>query len=385
MSSEQVARGANWNSVRSFGILAVSLGVVHCVMMASFLAVVSPTQTDRVLFTNSSAHVNNPEPRRVANVTEADKLDIAKGLGELSQHAKSYTANTTTDPIVAYSICRQDRPGSAITDMLYAHATAFAHHMTYAGACCMNSAFPRKETVHLLDQLRLDHFLPFACPDGVGPHRSNLSRPNATELLSPLILNPKVYRAEIEHHHFTAAWRESIQTSMAEQSDLAVAANLPPDRPFKIAVHIRRGDVSPCRYKRRYLPNAHFLELIDQYTPISSDENNRPVHVTIYSESQSFESFDEFRARNYTVELDTKDLAVVWKALATADVAILSRSFFSFVPATVNPNTVVATPFFGFVPLDGWKEASDELIKSSDKLTEQISRERCNRTNTVQA
>ena len=107
--------------------------------------------------------------------------------------------------------------------------------------------------------------------------------------------------------------------------------------------------------------------------------------MTIYSESQSFESFDEFRARNYTVELDTKDLAVVWKALATADVAILSRSFFSFVPATVNPNTVVATPFFGFVPLDGWKEASDELIKSSDKLTEQISRERCNRTNTVQA
>ena len=37
---------------------------------------------------------------------------------------------------------------------------------------------------------------------------------------------------------------------------------------YEIAVHLRRGDVSPCTHARRYLPNSHYLALIDQYTTI---------------------------------------------------------------------------------------------------------------------
>jgi hypothetical protein len=379
-------RSVNWllGSMRKLGILAVGLGVVQCLMVASILmVVVNPTRsttTSRVL-----SNTRNTSPYSSGEPTIRPGLDNSRSSSSRPR-AQLNTANMTMEPVMApvvqagkmYTLCREDRSGSAISDMLYAHAYAFAHHLTYAGACCLKTDYPRKATVHLLHELQLDHFLPFGCPDGVGSH---LNRPqrntNATEL-SPLILNPNVYRDRIERQDFTAAWRESIQQIMTERSEASALKVLQSDRPFEIAVHIRRGDVSPCRHRQRYLPNDHFLTLIDQYTPATSERGDRPVHVTIYSENTSFEPFDAFRARNFTVELDTNDLAVVWRALATADVVILSRSFFSFVPATINPNVVVVTPFFGFEPLDGWNVVGDELVNSSDKLTFQMSRELCN-------
>ena len=61
----------------------------------------------------------------------------------------------------------------------------------------------------------------------------------------------------------------------------------------------------------------------------------QPIQVTIYAEADSWESYDIFRQQNYTVILDGsyKD---VWLALSTADIAILSRSSFSYVPAIFN-------------------------------------------------
>jgi hypothetical protein len=383
---QQQQRGG-WRSVRSFGIIALSLAFLQALMITSVRTIVkSSTQANRILFANASNHYRFAlgEPNYPANNTsEYPKgwgIDYpANGTeekveGGVSDEPKEDGSSSSMQmvPIMAapiHSICRLDRSGSAITDMLYAHAYALAHNLTYAGACCLKQGFPRKETIHLLQQLQLDHLLPYGCPDGVAPHL-NLSRDDAIAL-SPLILNPDVYRDDIERSYFTEAWRDLIRKAMAEHPGTSV---LRADRPFEIAVHVRRGDVSPCKYKRRYLPNNHFLQLIDEYTPAASERSDRPVHVTIYSESKSFEPFDAFRARNYTVELDTKDLALVWKALVTADV----------VPAAVNTNTVVATRFFGFQPLEGWKEPDDELVKASDKLTDHMSKKQCAKT-TVQA
>ena len=38
------------------------------------------------------------------------------------------------------------------------------------------------------------------------------------------------------------------------------------DDVFTIAVHIRRGDVDPCTYMNRYLPNEYYLRLIKKFT-----------------------------------------------------------------------------------------------------------------------
>jgi hypothetical protein len=274
-----------------------------------------------------------------------------------------------------YSICRGDRSGSVIADMIYAHAFAFAHNITYAGNCCVTRGLPKEDTRNLIHTLHWHTIIPFRCPAGVNNKKYNVLKPNATTI-SPLILNPDVYRLQGHRSNFKPKWRQSVQKELYKYTDHR------PDRPFYIAVHVRRGDVTPCTYKRRYLPNSHYLALIDQYTPNATSLNGRPVVVTIYSESDTYEPFDVFRQRNYKLELDTENLAHVWKALSTADVAILSRSYFSIVPAAINPNTVVATEFFDFDVrvMDGWEHADTALVKESDELIRQIYVEHCNNT-----
>jgi hypothetical protein len=235
-----------------------------------------------------------------------------------------------------YSLGRLDSSGSVLTDMLYAHAYAHAHNLTYGGACYNPRVrgFPKRDTRHLLRELRLDRILPFACPPSA-VEAAEL-HPNATQL-SPLILPDYVYRDTHDRVYFTESWRSEIQKSMLQLGTMTTTATADGHqtkddgrrlRPFEIAVHVRWGKVTPCRYRRRYLTNDHYLHLIERYSPPPERLDGRPVRVTIYSESESFESRDAFRDRGYALELDTPDLAAVWRAMATADVVILSRSSF---------------------------------------------------------
>ena len=379
LDSAEAGEGVNRSSTRSFGCL-VGLGVVQCTVILSILGAFNPAKTDQMLFADNSTYSRERFQRPTTTQSNfSNDIDTLYSGVEPTQQQDYQLTHLHADPVMApiqqagkmYSICRQDRSGSAIMDMLNAQAHALWHNVTYAGACCLKSAFPRKETVHLIQQLNLEKMLPFGCPDGIGPHL-NLSPINGTGL-SPLILNAEVYSKGYPHH-FTAAWRETIHQVALDQANLVT---LRPDRPFEIAVHVRRGDVSPCKHKHRYLPNAYYLALIDQYTPTKSERKNRPVRVTIFSESDSFEPFDAFWARNFTVELDTEDLATVWKAMAAADVVILPRSLFSFVPAIVNPNTVVMTPLLGLEGLAGWTEVDSAFIKANDILIDQMARDAC--------
>ena len=274
-----------------------------------------------------------------------------------------------------FTICRGDRSGSVIADMIYAHAYAYAHNITYAGNCCVTKGLPKDDTKNLLHSLHWHKIMPFNCPRGVSNKIYNLRKPNATSI-HRLLLNPEIYRLQGNRSAFTPAWRQSIHKALYKYTDHRK------NRPYNIAVHVRRGDVTPCTYKRRYLPNSHYLALIDQYTPNATVLNGRPLKVTIYSESDTFEPFDVFKERNYNVELDTEHLAHVWHALSTADVAILSRSYFSIVPAAINPNIVVATEFFEFDVhvMDGWEFADPNIVQASDEIILQMFQTQCNGT-----
>lgn len=269
---------------------------------------------------------------------------------------------------ILYSIGRNDRSGSAITDMLYAHAFAYHLNVTYGGACWTRKGYPKADTRHLLQQLQWEELLPAACPPGA--KTPDHLRPMASEV-SELAVEASLYRdLPLNQLHFTPAWRREIAKYSQESSTITSK-----NKKYEIAVHVRRGDVTPCRYKRRYLPNSHYLKLIEQHAP-----KDIPYHVTIYSESDTYESFTVFTERGYDLELDTKDLAVVWRALSTADMVILSRSFFSFVPAAINPNTVIATPFFGFEPLEHWIQADEQIVRESDVEIRQMFDDTCNKT-----
>jgi hypothetical protein len=105
-----------------------------------------------------------------------------------------------------------------------------------------------------------------------------------------------------------------------------------------VVVHIRRGDVVPC-WDIRYLPNSHYLTILKKFPREA---------VTIFSESLSFEEWDDFS--QYKLSLDTP-IEVVWRAMMLADVLVMSKSSFSIVPAIFNRHTVVYTPFW-YRPLE---------------------------------
>jgi hypothetical protein len=242
---------------------------------------------------------------------------------------------------------KKGKSGGVIEDMLMAHAYCFHHNATYGGSCGEPS---NKKATHeaLLDAIGLKHALPFACPtdhyDDKVTRKSMIPRSNF-------------------HSEDTRIWTPSYV------EHLKTMVKYPPKVPdrYTIAVHIRRGDVTPCRMDNkgynRYLPNQHFLNLIDEY--------NKPgARVIIFSQSKSYESLDDFEKKGYEMQLDS-DIQDIWRTIVTSDVVILSRSDFSMIPAIVAKGTVVYTPFW-HPPLRPWKRVGPEIMKETDTETNRL-------------
>lgn len=249
--------------------------------------------------------------------------------------------------VTVYSHCRQDRSGAFLQDMLFAHAYAFAHNYTYGG-CCEQEDQPakhRQDVQKLIRSLGLDGILPFQCPNKHDTHAKTLFR-------------------EEYYEQDTLIWSEewlSYIRGMVQYND--TWKNVSP-RHHKMAVHIRRGDVQVCPDEDgRYLPNSHYLQVIQQYRPIP----DTPVYI--YSETNSSEPWSDFSKHNDNihVELDTP-YEEAFYALAHAETVVMSKSSFSLVAAMLNPNQVIYTPFW-HKPLPNWIVVSDEIVdKTSGEM-----------------
>jgi hypothetical protein len=258
--------------------------------------------------------------------------------------------------IEVYSKLRDDRAGSAIQDMLYAHAYAFANGMQYMGACptkCPRHCKHQKADQKLLDGIGLNSTLPIACPPG-----------NAS---NQVLLEGRQYRKDsyLSNEQWLKDIRSAVRCTKPDSED--------GDNVMQVAVHIRRGDVTPCPWKNvpRYTPNSQYMDVLDQYLPHDDNSDTlRKVRVSIFSERISHESFDVFAKKNYSLFLNTP-LVDVWRAIVTADVVIMAKSSFSFAPTLLNGNaTVWYTPFW-HSPLPGWQNVSEEILeKSSGDLQE---------------
>jgi hypothetical protein len=259
------------------------------------------------------------------------------------------------DPrIEVYSQLRNDRSGSIIHDMLYAHAYAFANGMHYMGACqtkCHYQCKHQKAGQRLLDGIGLNSTLPIACPPGD----------------KRVFLEASQYRNDsyLSNEKWLKDIRSAVRCTKPDSED--------GDNVMQVAVHIRRGDVIPCQRKNktRYTPNSQYMDVLEQYLPHDDDSDTQPkVHVSIFSEKMSHESFGVFEKKNYSLFLDTP-LVDVWRAIMTADVVIMAKSSFSFAPTLLNGNaTVWYTPFWQ-PPLPSWQTVSDEILeKGSEALRE---------------
>jgi hypothetical protein len=149
-------------------------------------------------------------------------------------------------------------------------------------------------------------------------------------------------------------------------------------------VHIRRGDIDPCKqWKDRYLPSSYYVEVLDRYVPAS-------IPVTVYSESASFEPWDDFALlmgqgtpRNWTLRLDA-EATEVWRAVAAAKFIVLSVSSFAYVPALLNSNAnagggaVVYAPHEAkLIPLHWWVQADRPILARARERASDLATKRC--------
>jgi hypothetical protein len=202
-----------------------------------------------------------------------------------------------------YSLLRSDRSGSAILDMICCHAYSYHNNATYGGAIGNNIPLIKTHE-KLIRTLGLSLSIIPAVPSNDSSH---------------VVLRPGVYRESgLDGTLFTADYLQYLrsQTNYTE-SDI------------DIAVHIRRGDVTPCNSKAhvafRYLPNSYYLDLIKQHAKPNS-------RVVIYSADRSFESLNIFQKMGYEIEVNG-EVGDVWRGIVNAKVVIMSKSAFTYVPA----------------------------------------------------
>lgn len=264
---------------------------------------------------------------------------------------------------VFYSRTRGDRSGSAILDMLMAHAFSFQSDARYGGACGNESYVTLPNQRKLIATLGLESELPFSCPTSYGFKESYR------------ILDFASYTSN-GSQIFTQKWLNYIRSKSRRL--YRKSAN------YQIAVHVRRGDVTLCGSKfKRYFPNHYYLGLIDLYTP----KTGNPYNVTIFSNqvspdahnSHEFkEPWSDFIDRGYDLQLGS-DLPATWESMITADVLILSKSGFSYVPAIFNLNGKIVYSPYWTQPIPGWDVVSAQLIKRGRQLMRQLQKNHCTR------
>ena len=304
--------------------------------------------------------------------------------------------------IIIYSHARADRSGAAIQDMLMCHAYAFHNHFIYGGACTRDWNVPpfqgkREAREQLLQAVGLSKVLPLLLvedcrpKDGKKKEEDGKDDDDSSSFKQQLLMNDRQEYIAQDTQIFTQDYIRYLQnislttTTTTTTTEYDYSNHHPPPPPpppvvgaaaaaasasaddvavavHTIAVHIRRGDITPCRPRTRgfprYLPNEHYLKLIDRYN------NNNNSRVVIFSESENaFESFDEFTQKGYQVVLDG-DISEVWKGIISANVVILSRSSFSLVPAVLTRGKVVYTPFW-HQPLPHWDVVDEEFVNAT--------------------
>jgi hypothetical protein len=303
--------------------------------------------------------------------------------------------------VVYFSRKRPDRAGACIMDMMTCHAWAFDHNATYGGACGASPSPHQEATEHLLKEIGLDQLVRFTttCPPATGGVPPTSQDDETSTAATNIVLEKEVYLlTDQDILIWTPTWLNLIRTHVRYPASLTLPSIRRPDQSslssetqqqtmFTIAVHIRRGDVEPCCWGRRYLPNSHYQALIDRYAARhrQEEQNNRNLNsngtlahhrqkeryqVIVFSETQSFESWNHFRSKGYHLILDG-DPADVWKTIMVSDVVILSKSSFSIVPAALNRHGTIVYTEMWHKPLPGW-----HVVDDNDPIMVQTKRER---------
>ena len=283
-----------------------------------------------------------------------------------------------------YSIAKTDRSGQQILSMMRFHAWAHSQpHAAYGGACvdaidfkelckdpkklhCKDFHSRLEDKQRLLEILGLEKELPFACPS-----QEDLDNGRA------VLMDWKDSRYKVKKHLSRAWTKHLISKSTASFDRYSYGETI-----FNVAIHLRRGDYSPCRSKEKYLPNVYYEKVLDEYIlpRYCSHTRDRVCNITIFTEERHFEPLDVFQNRtDLTIDVDSS-LDQIWTTLLKADLTVISKSSFSYVPAILNPNLVLSPvdwQDWKYPPLEHWLLAPESIRQATQDVVDKMVEDFC--------
>ena len=103
-----------------------------------------------------------------------------------------------------------------------------------------------------------------------------------------------------------------------------------------IAVHIRRGDVNPTRWKSRWTSNKEYIDLLK-----TLDNKNSVIHIYSEGSPNDFKDITDTLQHEEIIFHLNEEITKTFHGLVMADVLILSRSSFSYCAGLINKNKVI--------------------------------------------
>lgn len=253
-----------------------------------------------------------------------------------------------------YSHGREDQSGSRIHDEIMAKAFCFMNGIRYCGPV----------------------FKQLPSYDETEPLRQLLGLPAASLSAKGVIMPQAIYR-ERESKGISAILDAAISNT------LPVRLGAHPDEIFseryvlelqqkltlsletrinEVVLHARRGDVSAEMHPNRYTGIRYYLDLINQLS-----ELDPLLRFTVHSQSKGLSSSEiEALSAICTLVLDA-DLVKAWEDMIKAEILVLAKSSFSYVPALYSVGTIIYQPFW-HLPRSNWYNLEDLQLPQIIKI-----------------
>ena len=281
--------------------------------------------------------------------------------------------------------------GAVIIDMLLGHAYAYHQGGIYGGSCGEGNDVGREPENSLIRTIGLQDFLQFSCPRDIEtkdrkkvvPAKNYLAdgtrifTPEYVQLLKSVIRYPKRLENQKTNTIVVHMSRGKKFTPCRKKPHQGFNAYLP-NKHYQVSFKIFLIKMNRCKCVIKFFLQANvcratrltlsnFILLLPWQLLINKYmKDGYENKVIIYSQSTSYEKFDEFREKGYELHID-EAITDVWKAVMNSDVFIMSRSAFSFVPALVANDgiKIVYTPFW-HQGLRGWESVRKDILSQSD-------------------
>jgi hypothetical protein len=119
----------------------------------------------------------------------------------------------------------------------------------------------------------------------------------------------------------------------------------------RVAVHVRRGDVSRSTNRQRYVSTEHVFETIRRVSSEVIGNGLRPK-ITLYSQGSPGDFADITESLPVDLQLD-RDPLWTMERLIEAEVLVTAKSSFSYVAALLSEGAIYYQPFW-HKPMSGW-------------------------------